>query len=169
VLGTSLATTARRLGIPLEDAAVERVFASWGAMPVFADVVPALEALRERGWRLAALTNCDEDLFAQTRATLPALDFVMTSEAVGGYKPAHGHFERFASHVGEVERWVHVAESYIADVVPAHRLGIPCIWIDRVRSGNDPSLATARLPDLRALPQAVEAVACASNYEQEPV
>src|SRR5690348_17852946 len=47
---------------------------AWPQMPIFGDAGPALTALRERGWRLAFLTNCDEDLFATTRDRLPDID-----------------------------------------------------------------------------------------------
>ena len=66
-------------------------------MPVFEDAGPALTALREEGWRLAILTNCDDDLFATTRPRLPApFDLVFTAQQVGSYKPDLGHFRAFA-------------------------------------------------------------------------
>ena len=40
----------------------------------------------EQGWRLAILTNCDDDLFAATRSRLPApFDMVVTAQQVGSY------------------------------------------------------------------------------------
>ena len=54
---------------------------------------------------------------------------------------------------------MHVACSWIHDVFPAARLGIPRIWVDRDRSGHPPAIATAVLPDMSALPEAVERAA----------
>ena len=42
-----------------------------------------LEDLRERGWRLAILTNCDDDLFAITRAQIPVpFDEAVTAQSI---------------------------------------------------------------------------------------
>ena len=43
------------------------------------------------GWRLAMLTNCDDDLFASTSAKLPVpFEVVVTAEQVRSYKPDLG-------------------------------------------------------------------------------
>jgi 2-haloacid dehalogenase len=130
----------------------------WQTLPVFADTSPALRRLRDDGWRLAVLTNCDVDLFAQTAPSLGvAIDRVITAQDVGSYKPALPHFHRFRETIGEVP-WIHVACSWYHDIVPARRMGVPRIWVDRDHSGDDPSLATAVLPNLTDLPTVVHLV-----------
>ena len=58
-------------------------------MPVFEDVRDSLGRLRADGWRLAILTNCDDDLIAQSVARIPVdIDLIVTAEQVGSYKPA---------------------------------------------------------------------------------
>ncbi|MDP9247236.1 MAG: HAD family hydrolase [Candidatus Dormibacteraeota bacterium] len=133
--------------------------------PVFPDVGPALGKLREEGWQLGILSNIDPDLFAQTRQRLPVpVDAVVTAQDVGSYKPAHGHFLRFReTYRPDVQ--VHVAQSWFHDVVPANRLGIPAIWINRLGDDDDPSVASAVLPDLRELPATVSRVA--ASLEQD--
>lgn len=124
---------------------------SWALLPVFDDSVAALQQLRADGWSLAVLTNCDNDLFALTAAHIGiAIDRVVTAENVRSYKPAPAHFFRFRETIGD-SPWVHVACSWFHDIVPAHRAGVPRVWIDRQRSHEDPALATAVLPDLREL------------------
>jgi 2-haloacid dehalogenase len=124
---------------------------SWALLPVFDDSVAALQQLRADGWSLAVLTNCDDDLFALTAAHIGiAIDRVVTAENVRSYKPAPAHFFRFRETIGD-SPWVHVACSWFHDIVPAHRAGVPRVWIDRQRSHEDPALATAVLPDLREL------------------
>ncbi|MEV0617854.1 HAD family hydrolase [Nonomuraea sp. NPDC050404] len=120
--------------------------------PVFPDVRESLTALREAGWRLALLTNCDRDLVAGTRRRLPVpFDAVVTAEDAGAYKPASAHFELFRSSY-EPEVWVHVAQSYFHDMVPAHRLGLPRVWINRLgEEPADASVVQRVLPDLRGL------------------
>jgi 2-haloacid dehalogenase len=125
----------------------------WGTIGAFPDTVAALEALRSRGWSLGILTNCDEDLFASTRAALGVEpDLVITSEAVGSYKPALGHFERFERETGVARAdWVHAAVSWWHDMLPARELGLRRIWVDRENSGHDPSVVTARVADMATL------------------
>src|SRR5712671_3106318 len=71
VLAAGLAGAAEQERVRLPRGGEEAFVRSWPDMPVFDDAGPALAALRERGWRLAFLTNCDEDLFGTTRSRLP--------------------------------------------------------------------------------------------------
>jgi 2-haloacid dehalogenase len=82
---------------------------NWAALPIFEDTVPALTQLKNDGWKLAVLTNCDEDLFAQTqRAIGLPFNALVTAERVRSYKPALAHFEYFRDRVlGEGDEWVH--------------------------------------------------------------
>jgi 2-haloacid dehalogenase len=126
--------------------------------PVFPEVGAELSALREAGWRLALLTNCDRDLIAQTRRRLPVpFEAVVTAEDAGAYKPSDAHFELFRSSY-EPEVWVHAAQSYFHDMEPAHRLGVPRVWINRHGTRpSDPSIVPHVQPDLSGLLAAVEA------------
>ncbi len=128
--------------------------------PVFDDVATELGALRAAGWRLALLTNCDRDIIGATQRRLGVtIDAVVTAEAVGSYKPALGHFTRFAeSFAPEPGSWVHVAEGYTFDIIPAHHLGLPSVWINRQGQQRDTSIAGAVLSDLRGLTAAVHQV-----------
>src|SRR6185436_9345658 len=57
--------------------------------PVFGDVEEALSQLRSAGYKLGVLTNCDEDLFAQTQRSFKhPFDLVVTAERVKDYKPS---------------------------------------------------------------------------------
>ncbi len=151
VLRESTARAAQRAGIALPD--LGALVASWHTIGAFPDTVPALEALRRHGWKLGILTNCDEDLFAQTRPALGVEpDVVVTAEAVRSYKPALGHFERFEAVTGVDRRnWVHAAVSWWHDMVPARALGLRRVWVDREDSGHDASIVTARVPDMATL------------------
>ncbi|MFI6533465.1 HAD-IA family hydrolase [Nonomuraea sp. NPDC050547] len=125
--------------------------------PVFPEVGEELGALRSAGWRLALLTNCDRDLIGLTQRRLPVpFDAVVTAEDAGGYKPSPGHFERFrSSH--EPSEWVHVAQGYVHDMVPAHALGLRRIWINRLaETPADPSIVQTVQPDLHRLLAALQ-------------
>jgi 2-haloacid dehalogenase len=133
--------------------------------PVFSDVAASLRELREAGWRLALLTNCDNDIIGQTQRRLGVpIDAIVTAENVGSYKPAHNHFTRFEESFGASPgRWVHVAQSYFHDMIPAHQLGIPSVWVNRLGQDDDPSIVDAVLPDLNGLTAAVEGVHAAAR------
>jgi 2-haloacid dehalogenase len=155
-----LAETLRRatvdLGLDLgaDDAAIlGDTIAYW---PVFADVASELGALREAGWRLALLTNCDRDIIGATQRRLGVpIDAVVTAEAVGSYKPALGHFSRFAESFAP-EQWVHIAEGYTFDMLPARELGLPSVWVNRQGEQRDETVPTVVLRDLGGLTAAVE-------------
>jgi 2-haloacid dehalogenase len=160
VLAESVRRTAAEAGLDLvaDDASV--LGATIPYWPVFPDVRQALTDLREAGWRLALLTNCDRDIIGETQRRIGVhMDTVVTSEHVGSYKPDHNHFTRFADSFGATgESWVHVAQSYFHDMIPAHELGLPRVWVNRRGELDDPSIAHAVLPDLTDLVATVEQV-----------
>ena len=146
VLVTALARATKECGVSMPPTESARPLAeAWATMPVFDDVEPMLAELRRQGWRLAVLTNCDEDLFALTHQRFRApFDVVLTAERVRGYKPAPWHFLAF-ERITRVDRrdWVHVANSWYHDIAPARALGIQHVWLDRDRTGESgvPALA----------------------------
>jgi 2-haloacid dehalogenase len=145
VLVTSLARAARESGLSISAEDARPLAEAWATMPVFDDVEPMLAELRRQGWRLAVLTNCDEDLFALThRQFRTPFDLVLTAERVRGYKPAPWHFLGF-ERLTRVDRrdWVHVANSWYHDIAPARALGIQHVWLDRDQTGETgvPALA----------------------------
>jgi 2-haloacid dehalogenase len=160
VLAETLRRTATEAGMDLLDDDASVLADGLPYWPVFPDTRAALTALRAAGWRLALLTNCDRDLIGHTRRRIGVpIDAVVTAEDVGAYKPAHAHFTRFAESFGVPrDRWVHVAQGYFHDMVPAHQLDIPRVWINRRGLPDDPSITDAVRPDLTDLLATVEAV-----------
>jgi len=160
VLTAGLSRAAGREGITLPRGGAEAFVTAWPGMPVFGDAGPALTALREQGWRLAFLTNCDDDLFATTRARLPVpFDDWVTAEEVRSYKPDLGHFRRFADKTGAARaNWIHVANSWVHDMMPAARMGLRSVWVDRDLTGHPAKLADRRVTSMRRLPEAVSDV-----------
>ena len=124
--------------------------------PVFPDAIGALKALKER-YRLAVISNVDDDLFARTAEGLGVeFDAVVTAEQVGRYKPAMRNFEVAMERMGvENERWLHVAESLYHDIGPANWLGIASVWVNRGDRGGGTrrteAVADLVVPDLGEL------------------
>ena len=110
--------------------------------PPFPDSAAALATLKER-FRLAVITNCDDDLFAASNARLGVeFDWVITAQQARSYKPNlwnfHGAFQRIQVPPHMI---VHVAQSLFHDHVPAKHLGLSSVWINR-RHGRPGSGAT---------------------------
>ena len=132
-----LALTARRLAERftwrLPDGEERFLPDSVPAWPPFPDTNAALARLATAGYRLAILSNVDDDLLAATRRHLDVdFEFVVTAQQVGSYKPAPAHWNAARKRIGDA-RWLHVAQSLFHDIVPARRLGIASAWINRKR------------------------------------
>jgi 2-haloacid dehalogenase len=147
VLTAGLVRAAEELGLPLSAQQASTVPDKWGTLPVFADVEPMLAGLRAEGYKLGVLTNCDDDLFAETgKSFILPFDQVVTAERVRDYKPSPSHFRYFARTTGaDRGEWVHVARSWYHDIAPARDLGVPRVWVDRDKTGEDAAAASVRV------------------------
>ena len=170
VLTAGLTQAAAKIGLPLPKDQADVIVRNWGEQPFYGDVAAALGALRQAGWKLAMLTNCDSDLFAKTLAKFPVKpDLVVTAEMVQSYKPELGHFQRFQRESGvERQNWIHAACSWFHDIAPARRMGVKRIWVDRDKTGHDPAAATRLLPDVTALAQTVAELRDTPAPEPQP-
>ncbi|MEA2208255.1 MAG: 2-haloacid dehalogenase [Solirubrobacteraceae bacterium] len=132
VLALSLQGIGERLGVPVTDAQAKGFGSSVGQWPAFPDSAAALARLQER-FKLAVITNCDDDLFAQSERRLGAsFDYVITAQQAGSYKPDHANFRLAFERIDEPrERILHVAQSLFHDHAPAKALGMTSVWIDR--------------------------------------
>jgi len=118
----------------------------------FPDTVAALRRLQSR-YKIAVLSNIDDDLFAFTAPKLGVkLDALVTAEQVQSYKPSLRNFETLLERLRiDKSKLLHVAESLFHDVAPARSMGIATVWVNR-RQGR-PAAATkltAAQPDIEA-------------------
>ena len=121
----------------------------WAPWP---DTVTALGELKSR-YRLAIVSNVDDDLFAATRPQLGVeFDQVVTAQQAGAYKPSLKIFELALSRVGvPAHRILHVGQSIYHDVLPAQALGLATVWVNRpsARSGVGAVKPAEGRPDLQ--------------------
>jgi 2-haloacid dehalogenase len=156
VLTTGLRRAADLTGVQLRPGAESAFLDGWDDLPIYPDVAEGLGALREEGWRLVVLTNCDDDLWARTRKNIPIeFDEWITAEEVRSYKPELEHFRAFRERIAEDDIWVHAAASWLHDIYPAARVGVPRVWVDRDLTGHPPAFADRRVEDIASLPAAV--------------
>ena len=133
----------------------------------FPDTVPALRELQKR-FKLAVISNIDDDLFAETRKHLDVeFDGVVTAEQARSYKPSLNNFRMALRQLAlSPDRLLHAAQSVYHDLVPARFLGISTVWVNRksARPGIGAVRASAALaseqranlevPDLTSLAKA---------------
>lgn len=148
VLHDVTALIGAELGFRCTEAELGRLADTLPDWPVFPDVVPALKALKTR-YKLAVISNVDDDLFAGTADALGLeFDVVVTAEQVRSYKPDLRNFRVAAGRMGvDKEGWLHVAESLYHDIEPANQLGIKCVWVNRPDRGGG-TRYTVATPDL---------------------
>ncbi len=101
---------------------------------VFPDVMPALDAIRERGLKIGAVSNWVWQLpeLMHSLELVSQFDFVAVSARVGFEKP-HPQIFRYALEQAGVEpaQAIHVGDHLDADVAGAQGVGIAAVLIDR--------------------------------------
>jgi 2-haloacid dehalogenase len=141
---------------PDELASLPESLPSWRPFP---DTVAALRQLQKR-YKLAIISNTDDDLFAETRKHLGVeFDCVITAQQAQSYKPSLNNFQLALRTMGLApDRLLHAGQSVYHDVVPAHALGIASVWVNRksARPGVGAVRAAAgradlEVPDLASL------------------
>jgi 2-haloacid dehalogenase len=101
----------------------------------WADTVAALRRLKTR-YRLAIISNVDDDLFTATRPQLGVeFDEVITAQQTQAYKPSLKLFELALKRIQiPAHRVLHVGQSIYHDVIPAQALGLATVWVNRPSS-----------------------------------
>jgi len=165
-----LESVVRQLGAELQFTPTSKEIRSlpdslgtWSPWP---DTVAALRQLKTR-FRLAILSNVDDDLFALTRPQLEvAFDEVVTAQQAQAYKPALKLFELALSRIKPpAHRVLHVGQSIYHDVIPAQALGLATVWVNRpsARPGVGAVKAAEAKPDLTVSSLAELAAAAAAH------
>ena len=148
VLCGVMETIGTDLGLQLSNSGTARLADTLPNWPVFPDVVDALKALKSR-YRLAVISNVDDDLFAETAKAIGVdFDVVVTAQQVQRYKPDLKNFLFASERMGiPKQRWLHVAESLYHDIAPANQIGIDNVWVNRSGRGGG-TMQTDAVPDL---------------------
>lgn len=119
--------------------------------PAFPDSAKALAELKRR-YKLAPITNCDDDLFAFSNRKLGVeFDWIITAQQVRSYKPSLFNFYYAFGKIGlPRQNILHVAQSLFHDHVPAKQLGLDSVWINRRmgKAGMGATPAAEAKPDL---------------------
>jgi 2-haloacid dehalogenase len=141
----------RELGAP--DDELEGLANSLPHWQPFPETRAALTEAREREWKLAILSNTDREFIeASTERIGVPFELAIVASEITSYKPAHRHWLEFfeRSHAPR-DGYVHVAQSYFHDIVPANALELRSIWINRRGETASSAPPTRELQDLTRL------------------
>jgi 2-haloacid dehalogenase len=145
----------KRLGFQVSEAEARSLPESLKDWQPFPDTVTALQKLQSR-FRLAIISNTDDDLFAGTAPHLQVkFDQVITAEQAGAYKRSLAPFRLALERLGlPKEQVLHAGQSVYHDVVPASSLGLATVLVRRRGSGATRVLTDKpdlEVPDMQTL------------------
>jgi putative hydrolase of the HAD superfamily len=129
-------------------------FANPAVWRVYEDVVPALDGLRERGVRLAVVSNWDSRLsyLLEGLGLADRFEFILTSAEAGVSKPHPDIFLEASRRLGlPVDAIVHTGDSLEEDVDGANGVGIRGVLLDRKGRWPERPDTIRALTDLLAL------------------
>ena len=148
VLASVMQGFGKQLGFEVSQAEAESLPGSLKNWQPFPDSVAALEKLKTK-YRLAIISNTDDDLFAATARQLKVtFDDVITAEQAKAYKPSVAPFRLALARLRvPPERVLHAGQSIYHDVVPAKSLGMATALV--YRRGFGATRPTEGEPDVK--------------------
>lgn len=138
------------------------------AADLYADVAPAIAALRARGLSVGALTNGNCDVTKSGAAVASLFDFAVTAADAGAAKPAVAPFLHAAAAAGvHPAQVVHVGDAIGADLIGALGCGMRAILLTREgfkRPESEPPLPPKDAARWREVATLEEMVAVLSEW-----
>jgi len=153
----ALQALAARRGMNIPETTAAALIDAWTHLPVFPDVVPALDRLRSRA-RLAVVSNGDPDQIeaALSHAGLRSyFDPVVSAAEARSFKPARAVYLRAVERLGVRPADVALVSAHSFDVTGGKEAGLRAIWVNRFGAALDdlgmgPDLEVATLRDVTA-------------------
>jgi FMN phosphatase YigB (HAD superfamily) len=139
----------RLLGVDQPDSA-------WSGADFYLDALPAIDSLRSRGLRVAAVGNTPT---ASEEPLRPHVEVLGSSERWGVAKPAPEFFARIVSELGvSGDEIAYVGDRVDNDVRPALAAGMVAVHLRRGPWGylHDPPAGAIRIGALAELPEALD-------------
>ena len=153
ICGISLDETFRHFGVSgADERLISRYFDLFPEFQLYSDVTPTLDLL-SRDYRLAVVSNIDDDLLTATRLGSD-FDLICTAERAKGYKPDGSLFRYLIDHAGvHLSEILHAGQSQFTDLVGGKPLGLTIAWVNRRDLKLHPSVPAPDfvLPDIASL------------------
>jgi FMN phosphatase YigB (HAD superfamily) len=118
---------------PARWPAHEAIYGGFRADDLYPDAIPAMQALGDRGYRLAVIGNQPANRTEQLRALGVPAEVIAMSAEMGVAKPSSAFFERALELIGSPEPGsvAYVGDRVGNDVLPAAAAGMRAVWIRR--------------------------------------
>jgi 2-haloacid dehalogenase len=153
----SLAETFAHFEITGDSRLIDRYFEAFPRFLLYDDVARTLDQLSRR-YRLAVVSNIDDDLLAQTPLKRD-FDLVCTAQRAKGYKPDGTLFRYLIDNAGcAKDDILHAGQSQFTDLVGGKPLGLTIAWINRRQIALDAAVPRPDFifPDIQSLSRVVE-------------
>ena len=140
VTGDALIHAARSLGLELTPARRDRLMEAYLTLAAFPDVRPGLEALRDRGVKLAVLSNGEPRMLeaaARSAGIDTLLDTIISVEEVKIFKVSPRVYNLGPERLGVKQSALGFVSSNAWDVAGAASAGLTTFWIQRT-AGEPP-------------------------------
>jgi HAD superfamily hydrolase (TIGR01549 family) len=136
----------------------EAIYGGFQVADVYPDAIPAIDALRGRGYRVAVIGNQPTSRTAELRRIGIEAEVMAMSAEMGIAKPSQQFFERVLELLGSppASSVAYVGDRVDNDVLPAVVAGMRAVWIrrgpwgyiERLPEGVHPALIVASLAEL---------------------
>ena len=136
----------------------EAIYGGFQADDLYPDAIPAMEALRARGYRVAVIGNQPASRDAELRRIGIEAEVIAMSAEMGAAKPSPLFFEQVLELLGSPSpaAVAYVGDRVDNDVLPATVAGMRAVWIrrgpwgfiERLPEGVNPALIVGSLAEL---------------------
>jgi HAD superfamily hydrolase (TIGR01549 family) len=136
----------------------EAIYGGFQSEDLYPDAIPAMHALRERGYRVAVIGNQPASRDEELRRIGVEAEVIAMSAEMGVAKPSQQFFERALELIGSppASSVAYVGDRVDNDVLPATVAGMRAVWIrrgpwgfiERLPEGVQPALVVASLSEL---------------------
>lgn len=156
----ALELVARRRGHALDDAQAKKVLSRVRELPAHPDVRPALERLRDAGFRMATLTNGTAETAEaqlQSAGIRDLFERVLSADSVKKLKPAPEPYLMAAAEMEVAVSDVRLVAAHDWDVAGALAAGCSAAFVGRGGALPDPAFTTPDIvgSDLTAVADAI--------------
>lgn len=112
---------------------VAEAYGAFRPEDLYSDALPAIEALRGRGYRLAIMANQPARRTAELQQLGVRTDVMAMSEELGVAKPDSAFFDRLLELAGDPDPadMAHVGDRIDNDVRPSAAAGMRAVWLRR--------------------------------------
>ena len=139
--GITLDNIAARRGVAISDEQRSHILSGFASLEPHGDVVPALQRLRQAGYRTVAFSNSSLSLVTSqiTNAGLAELyDLIISVEQTGSFKPDRRVYEFVAQQVERPQAELRLVATHDWDTHGAMSAGLKAAYIDRSGAPYNP-------------------------------